>query len=145
MSQILNRLKQAEEERERVIAERKRLEAEADAGLAEREREELALARQRGELLVGAQPASQSAQQLAPEATPQQRSRFAAALGIAVAMVVVFWVGTLMPRKAAPPVAIAPTPPVPVPAAPPAPREPPQLFTLDRDLDAFAARVKENP
>ncbi|HEY8069349.1 MAG TPA: hypothetical protein VIF38_10705 [Burkholderiales bacterium] len=40
MSQILDKLKRAEAERQRIVAERKRLEAEADAALAAREMEE---------------------------------------------------------------------------------------------------------
>jgi hypothetical protein len=46
MSRILDQLKQAEAQRERVIAERKRLEAEADAALSALERERLAQAAQ---------------------------------------------------------------------------------------------------
>ncbi len=40
VSEILNRLKHAEAERERVIRERRRLEAEADAAMAAQEREQ---------------------------------------------------------------------------------------------------------
>ena len=135
MSQILNRLKQAEEERERVIAERKRLEAEADAALFARDREQILQQEQRAApLLPPVKPNTQ---------TPQQQSRVAAAVAIAVAMAVVFWIGTLVPR---PPAASAVQPPQPAPPAlAPAARAAPVLFKLDGDLDAFAARVTEKP
>jgi hypothetical protein len=139
MSEILNRLKQAEAERERVIAERKRLEAEADAALDAREREEFV----RSERLAARPMPPQPAQAAQP--TPQQSSRLAAAVAMAAALAVVFWIGTLMPRKPATP-AVAPLPAAavstPAPAPPPV-RMPPELFRLERDLDAFASRVKE--
>ena len=142
MSQILNRLKQAEEERQRVIAERKRLEIEADAALAEREREERVRAQQHAERPVAAPPSAQRAAE-----TPQQRSRFAAALAIGVAMAVVFWVGTLVPQK--PEIVVRAPEPAPMPATAtpaPAPKSPPPaLFRMDGDLEAFAARVKDRP
>ena len=149
MSQILNRLKQAEEERQRVIAERKRLETEADAALAEREREEMVRAQQHAERPVAApqapQPAPPSVQRAAE--TPQERSRFAAALAIGVAMAVVFWVGTLVPQK--PEIVVRAPDPAPMPATAtpaPAPKSPPPaLFRMDGDLEAFAARVKDKP
>jgi hypothetical protein len=145
VSQILNRLKQAEEERQRVIAERKRLETEADAALAEREREEMVRAQQRAERPVAAPQAPQTAPPAAE--TPQQRSRFAAALAIGVAMAVVFWVGTLVPQK--PEIVVRAPDPAPMPAAAtpaPAPKSPPPaLFRMDGDLEAFAARVKDKP
>jgi hypothetical protein len=132
MSKILEQLKQAEEQRERLIAERKRLEAEADAALAAREREE----RYRNS------PAAQAAAEPAlpprgapPAAhTPQQQSRLAAGLAMAAALAVVFWVGTLVSRPAA----------TPAPAAR-APEKPaaPELFKYDRDVEAFAARLRE--
>ena len=129
MSQILDRLKQAEQERERVIAERKRLEAEADAALAAREREQIR------------QQEPRAAPPLPPKAqTPQQQSRFAAAVAIAAAMAVVFWVGTLMPRNAA----NLPAEPAPK-AFVPAVRAAPALFKLDSDLEAFAARTRDQP
>jgi len=40
MSKIIDKLREAEAQRERIVAERKRLETEADAALAAREREE---------------------------------------------------------------------------------------------------------
>jgi hypothetical protein len=145
VSQILNRLKQAEEERQRVIAERKRLEAEADAGLAEREREEMVRAQEHAERPVAQPQAPQSAQPAAE--TPQQRSRFAAALAIGVAMAVVFWVGTLVPQK--PEIVVQAPASAPVRAsaapAPAAKTPPPELFRIDGDLDAFAARLKDKP
>jgi hypothetical protein len=131
VSQILDRLKQAEQERERVIAERKRLEAEADAALAAHEREQLLQQEPRAVLPPPARPKEQ---------TPQQQSRLAAAVAIAVAMAVVFWVGTLMPRNPANP----PAEPAPK-ALVPAPRAAPALFKLDSDLEAFAARTQDKP
>jgi hypothetical protein len=133
MSEILNRLKQAEAERERVIAERRRLEAEADAALAEREREEFVRGEQRAARPVTPQQPVQP--------TPQQSSRLAAAVAMAAALAVVFWIGTMMPRKQATP-AVAP-PPLAVTPAPMSKSNPPELFRLERNLDAFAARVKE--
>src|SRR4029077_5323761 len=138
VSQILDRLKQAEQERERVIAERKRLEAQAAAALAAREREQIVQQQEpRAAPPLPAQPKAQ---------TPQQQSRMAATIAIAVAMAVVFWIGTLMPRKPLqePAVrteeraarAVAPEPTVPARPAAPA------LFKLDTDVDAFAARAK---
>ncbi|HEY6966938.1 MAG TPA: hypothetical protein VI229_05655 [Burkholderiales bacterium] len=143
MSQILNRLKQAEEERQRVIAERKRLETEADAALAEREREEMVRAQQGAERPVAPPQAPPPAQTVAE--TPQQRSRFAAALAIGVAMAVVFWVGTLVPQK--PEIVVQATAPVQAVAtpAPAAKAPPPELFRMDGDLDAFALRLKDKP
>jgi hypothetical protein len=145
VSQILNRLKQAEEERQRVIAERKRLETEADAALAEREHEELVRAQQDAERPIARPQAPQPAPPAAE--TPQQRSRFAAALAIGVAMAAVFWVGTLVPQK--PEIVVQAPAPAPVPAiaipAPAAKAPPPGLFRMDGDLDAFAARLKDKP
>ena len=138
MSEILKRLKHAEAERERVIAERKRLETEADAALAQRDREEF-VAWQR----VAERP-------LPPRVdvpAPRQGSRLAAGAAIAVALLVVFWIGTMMPRDSAParapePVAAFPaTAPAPVPAVRPAP----VVFKLDRDAEAFARRAGERP
>jgi hypothetical protein len=148
VSEILNRLKQAEAERERVIAERRRHEAEADAALAEREREEQARMLQQAERPVARQPARaqppQSAPRASQEPTPQQRSRLAAGVAIGAAMAVVFWVGTLVPQQQPEPVVKAP----PVPAVrpiTPAKAPPPALFRMDQDLDAFASRVKDPP
>jgi hypothetical protein len=141
MSEILNRLKQAEAERERVIAERKRLESEADAALDAREREEFVRSEQ-----LAARPVQAPQQALPAQPTPQQSSRLAAAVAMAAALAVVFWIGTLMPRKPAAP-AMAPPPAAAVstaaPAPPPPARTPPELFRLERDLDAFASRVKD--
>ena len=127
MSEILKRLKQAEEARARVLAERKRLEAEAEVETDE------ALAAQPAAAPAAEPPAPPAAE------TPQQRSRFAAALAIGVAMAIVFWVGTLVPQK---PVQVVQGPA----SAPPAPvaKSPPQLFRMDGDLDAFAARVRKD-
>ena len=142
MSEILNRLKQAEAERERVIAERKRLEAEADAALDARERDEFVRSEQ-----LAARP-MQPQVALPAQPTPQQSSRLAAAVAMAAALAVVFWIGTLMPRKPAAP-ALAPPPATAVSTAAPAQalpvRTPPELFRLERDLDAFASRVKDKP
>jgi hypothetical protein len=136
MSEILNRLKQAEAERERVIAERKRLEAEADAALDAREREEFVRSEQ-----LASRPVPPPQPALPVQPTPQQSSRLAAAVAMAAALAVVFWIGTLMPRKPATP-AVAPPPAAAVSAPAPA-RTPPELFRLERDLDAFASRVKD--
>ena len=139
MSKILEQLRQAEEQRERLIAERRRFEAEAEAALAAREREEHRLAP--AEPARFAEPAAAS-RAAPPVQTPQQQSRVAAAIAIATAMAVVFWVGTLVsrppaleaPLRAAEPAALARAHDL---AAAPA------LFRLDRDLDAFAARLRE--
>ncbi len=130
MSQILAKLKQAEAQRARVIAERGGPAAEAELAREEYLREQ--------------RRAERAAEARGGEPTREQRSRFAAGLGIAVAMAIVFWVGTLVPRKAAPP-AQESAPPAATPAEP-APAErapPPALFRMDTDLDAFSARVKD--
>ena len=137
MSQILDRLKQAEQERERVIAERKRLEAEADAALAAREREQIL---QQEPRIVPPMPPVPPMQPPPKAQTPQQQSRVAAGIAIAVALAVVFWVGTLMPRNAA----NLPAEPAPK-AFVPAVRAAPALFKLDSDLEAFAARTRDQP
>lgn len=141
MSRILEQLKKAEQDRERLVAERKRLELEADAALAAQDREE------RGRTPPVAEPAppprpeqvrkqaQQPVQKPVQNQVPQQ-SRFAAGLAMAAALAVVFWVGTLVSR------------PAPVPAPLPAARAPekpaaPELFKYDRDVDAFAARLRE--
>lgn len=128
MSEILNRLKQAEAERERVIAER--------------ERKEFMRAEQLAARPVSPQSA-QSAQSAQP--SPQKSSRLAAALAMAAALAVVFWIGTLMPRKpAAPAVSPAEPPAAAVSTLAPVPAStPPELFKLERNLDAFASRVKD--
>jgi len=135
VSQILDKLRKAEEERARVIAERGG--RDAAAGLA---REEYLREQRR----LQAAEARRS-----DPPTREQRSRFTAGLGIAVAMAIVFWVGTLMPRKAAPP-ALEPVAQAVAPAEPaaPAPAEkapPPALFRMDADVDAFAERLKGKP
>ena len=138
MSKIIDQLRQAEEQRERFVAERKRFEAEADAALAAREREERRLPPAAPTRLGEPAAASRAAP---PARSPQQQSRVAAAVAIAAAMAVVFWVGTLVSR---PPAAPDSVPRVPETAlrAPDLPAAP-ALFRLDRDLDAFAARLRE--
>ena len=140
MSRILEQLKQAEEQRERLIAERRRLEAEADAALAAREREERRFPP--AEPTRVAESAAATAPRAAPPVpTPQQQSRVAAAVAMAVAMAVVFWVGTLVSRPPAAPDPVARVPETAL-RAPDLPAAP-ALFRLDRDLDAFAARLRE--
>jgi hypothetical protein len=128
MSEILNRLKQAEAERERVIADRKRLEAEADEALAQRDRDEFIAWQQ-----VAARPVPERE---APPSRPAS-SRLAAGLAMAAALGVVFWLGTMVPRAGTPP---RPTAPVVVaPALKPAV----VLFQLDRNLEGFARKAGE--
>ncbi len=136
MSQILDKLRQAEAERARVIAERGGRDAQAELAREEYLREQ--------------RRAERAAEARGAEPTREQRSRFAAGLGIAVAMAIVFWVGTLVPRKAAPPAPESAPPSAgriePEPAPAPAEKAPPPaLFRMDADLDAFAARVKDQP
>jgi hypothetical protein len=138
VSQILDKLKKAEEERARIIAERGMRDADAA-----RAREESLRERRREEQASPAQT---------DEPAREQRPRFAAGLGIAVAMAIVFWVGTLMPRKAAPPAQESPAPAArrAEPAAAPAPAAadkapPPALFRMDADVYAFSSRLKDKP
>jgi hypothetical protein len=137
VSQILDKLRKAEEERARVIAERGGGDAAAELAREEYLREQRRL------------QAAEARRSDPP--TREQRSRFTAGLGIAVAMAIVFWVGTLMPRKAAPPApepvaqAVAPAEPsAPAPAAAEK-APPPALFRMDADVDAFAERLKGKP
>jgi hypothetical protein len=135
VSQILDKLKKAEEERARVVAGRGGGDAATELAREEYLREQRRL------------QAAEARRSEPP--TREQRSRFTAGLGIAVAMAIVFWVGTLMPRKAAPP-AQAPVAQAVTQAAPaaPAPAEkapPPALFRMDADVDAFAVRLKGKP
>ncbi len=67
MSKILDQLKQAEAQRQKIIAERKRLEAEADAALAALERE------QRGQPPQPAVPAEATRPEPAPTAAEAER------------------------------------------------------------------------
>ncbi len=137
MSEILDKLKDAEAQRQRIIAERRRLEAEADAALAAQEREDAV----RRAKFAGAAPrapaegASAPAADAAPARTPQQGSRFAAALAIGAALAVVFWIGTLVPQEPQRPAPVAPAQATRAPAPP--------LFMLDRDAEAFAARARD--
>lgn len=128
MSKIYEKLREAEAERERVVAERKRLEAEADAALAEREREE------RLERAGVARPATDSAHGRAAAARSKTESRGLpmAWLGaVTTALVAGVAIGVLVPKKAAP--RLEPAAPVVQAGALP--------LKLDRDLDAFSARL----
>ena len=119
MSQILNQLKRAEAERERLIAERRRIEAEADAALAAREREEFV-----------PPPAARK-----PAPAPRRRllAGLAALASVAAASVVLFLLGEDQTAQ----------PPAPVrPAALSVPTARFEL-RLDHDADGFAARVRE--
>jgi len=131
MSEILDRLKQAEAERERVIAERRRLEAEADAALAAREREE---ARR-----LGGQPPP-AVQPVAPAPRPAPRRSWGALLVATLALAAGYAAG--LRNGPAPPSARAPA--APAPAAAPVEATPagdPLPLKLDADLPSFSARL----
>ena len=135
MSQILNHLKRAEAERERVITERKRVESEADAGLAAREREE-AVSRAPQGAHSGPAPRAQKR-----GLGPGLGLGLVVIAGITVALP---FAGDLFRKASAPTASPAPSaPPAPaVVAAPAAPAGRIEL-RLDRDAEGFAARVRE--
>jgi hypothetical protein len=133
MSMILDRLKEAEARRQEVIAERKRLEAEADAALAAREREER-----------GMPPPAKGEERAAQPVRPDRRPWAGGAVVIALVLVAGFWSGMFSAEKE--PIKEPAKALIAVPAAPktePEPGNPPFQLKLDRDADAFAARVKD--
>jgi hypothetical protein len=136
MSQVLNRLKQAEADRERLIAERRRLEAEADAALAEREREEGAVHTQ-AESVPPALPAAVHTRAVQEATARRSWGTFA----IVAALACAFLLGTLVSRESAAPKAPAPAAPPAIAAAVPAAKAPPALFRLEQDSEAFGARA----
>ena len=120
MSHFLEKIRDAEQRRLRVVAERRRLEAEADAALASREREEQ---RRTHDDPPQAAPA--------PPATPASARYFPwgwATVALAFLAGSVF----LMPEKEKAPAAEA---------RPEAMRS--FGLKLDRDVEAFSARVRE--
>lgn len=123
MSQILNQLKLAEAERERLIAERRRIETEADTALAAREREE-----------SGPRPP------LLREPAPAPKRRLLAGLAalacIAALSAALLFTGEKQSTQQEVPARSAV---IAVPAAPATPFE----LRLDRNADGFAARVRE--
>jgi uncharacterized membrane protein YccC len=131
MSQVLDRIRQAEEERERVIAERRRIEAEADSALAEHEREE---ALRRAQAESSAPPLPPAVHTRAVQEASARRTWGTVAAAVAVACA--FWLGTRV--QPSPPAAPAPAQAV-TPVA--APTAAPVLFRLDADSEAFAARA----
>ena len=153
MSRILDRLQEAEAQRQRVVAERKRLEAEADAALAARDLEE-----QTGKARIqvpvpradpGAREASETAAPLAVErraavdaeaARPHRRAWAGAAAGVAVVLAAGLWSGIFSSEKE--PVRETTEEPAARPETEPVQSNPPFRLKLDRDVEAFAARVK---
>ena len=122
MSEILNRLKQAERERERVVAERRRLETEADAALGAREREELGRRIDADPAPVA--PAASRSAAPAPVRGAWRWGLAGLAIGLAVSFVMRFE-GTPAQKDTA--------------AASPGKSE----LILDRDVEGFAARARE--
>ncbi len=132
VSLILNRLKQAEAERERLVAERKRAEAEADAALAAYEREQ------------ALQPRAAVMQQ-APAAGKAAKTRAAPPAATAIPALVLAGLAAAAGFSAALLItdSPAPTPPAPIAPAPPAAPAFNSELRLDRDAEGFAARAKE--
>ncbi len=162
MSKILEQLKQAEAQRERIVAERQQLEDEANAALAAREREELArraaatapaadpvaLAKAESEALAAsrvrqAEAAAREKAEAAGAQPPRQDRRVlaGAAVAIAVALAAVFWGILFVPQKdAAKEPGVAASAPQVLQAET---RGGSLRLKLDQDTDAFAARVRE--
>lgn len=136
MSQVLNRLKQAEADRERVIAERRRLEAEADVALAELEREE-GSARAQAASAPPALPPTVHTRAVREAAVRRSWGTFA----IVAALACAFLLGTLVSRESGPPKVPAPAAQPAVAAAVPAAKAPPALFRLEQDSEGFGARA----
>jgi hypothetical protein len=108
VSKILDKLKEAEAQRARIVAERSHVGAVRP--VAERKEVELRTPRQAGPTL-------------------EMRARFSAGLAIAAALGIAFWLGAMVYREPVKP-ALAPV------AMKPAP-----VLQLDRDVDAFTARL----
>ena len=123
MSQILDKLRLAEAERQRIVAERKRLEAEADAALAAREMEERA---GRAPAVVRADAPARERRKIErrTRASPPAGSRTRLAVGAALALCLA--AGVALFRQEPKPV-------------------PQRAFELklDRDLESFAQRLAE--
>jgi hypothetical protein len=135
MSRVLEQLKKAERDRERVIAERKRLESEADAAQAARDRAEREATRD----IPMPKPA--------PAPTVQGRKLpFGMATliligGISIAM---FFAGEdkIVNEPVVPVAAPKATPFVGAITAPPAPAVAAFELKLDRDLESFGRRLQ---
>lgn len=123
MSKIFEQLKQAEEQRERIVAERKRLEAEADAALAAHERER----QQHASLDPAPERAKAEERGGQPESAEKIRWLAAGAVVAAGIFSVFFFYGTSNKKET---------------AAVGSPGGGFQL-KLDRDLDSFAKRLQE--
>jgi hypothetical protein len=121
VSKILDKLREAEVQRERVIAERRRLETEANAALAAREIND-------GRALSAnaAAPARAAAPTAREPAAPPSSSASTAWMAVGAALVLCLAIGVLYFRQE------------------PQPR-PQGVFQLklDRDLESFARRVQE--
>jgi len=172
VSQIFDKLKEAEAQRERLIAERKRLEAEADAALAAREREEIAanpqgagaarpdpqrLAREMAEANARtvAQRAAQARAAAGMDAPQQMRQREVsetAARPAAQAPVPQDrpavrnpWIGICVALLLGIAAGYLFSRKEPAPATVPTPAEPGDRLELklERDLDSFSVRLKE--
>ena len=120
MSQILDQLKRAEAERERLIAERRRIETEADAALAARERAESG-------------PQRPVLRELAPASKSWLLAGIAALACVAALSAALLFSGEKQStQKEAP----ARTAAIAVPAAH-------FELKLDRDLESFARRLRD--
>lgn len=121
MSRILDQLREAEVQRERVVAERRRLEAEADAALAAREIDD-----RRDISANPAAPERGAAQSTRERAAPPSPSANTTWMAIGATLVSCLAVGVLYFKQE------------------PQPR-PQGVFQLklDRDLESFAKRVQE--
>lgn len=140
MTKILEQLKQAEAERQRVVAERKQLEDDANAALAAYEREERA--RRAAAMTPPLGPVSQVKGAKGAAREPQQDRRVLAgvAVAIAAALTAVFWGIWFAPQKdAAREFKAAVSPP----AAQMQARGDPLQLKFDQDVGSFAARVRE--
>ncbi len=135
MTKILEQLKQAEAQRERIVAERRRLEEEANAALAAQERDELA--RRAAASERRSDPVAQAKAERSNVQPPPQDRRVLAGVAviIAVALIAVFWGSRFAPREDAATYRAA--------AAQFGARGDPLRLKLDRDLGAFAARARE--
>ena len=141
MTKILEQLKQAEAQRQRVVAERKQLEDEANAALAAYEREERA--RRAAAATPPLDPASRAEAGRDAARQPLQGKRVLAGVAvlIAAALIAVFWGIPFAPQEDAQTYRGAAT--LPEAGALVEARGDPLRLKLDRNLGAFAARVRE--
>ena len=133
MSRILDKLQEAEEQRQRVIAERKRLELDADQALSAHERH------------VGPYLQADFPPQATPVSAPLRPARHfpwawasVAAAFLAAAIVML----PKAPDLAGKAPSTAKTPPTAEPAPVASEARTQAVLKLDRDLEAFAARVR---